>query len=84
MDGAAGDMGKGRINIREKERGFSFLYLHSSGQTMGAEQKSRRREDFSSLLQLRWLYSFFLFFFTMFPVRTKDFLPVRRSAGDRT
>lgn len=31
MDGAAGDMGKGRINIREKERGFSFLYLHSSG-----------------------------------------------------
>lgn len=53
---------------------------------MTAEEKWRQRKDFSSPLQLRWLYTFFLSKKKNekknFPVCTSECLPARRSAGD--
>lgn len=54
MDGAAGDMGKGRINTRDKEKGIFISVFELLRQWQWS-----KRKDFSSPLQLRWLYTFF-------------------------
>lgn len=64
MDGAAGDVGKGRINIREKEKGgFSFLHSSRLDNSRGAKVETDERFFFLPLLSpplpLRWLCTFF-------------------------
>lgn len=84
MDGAAGDMGKCRINIRDKEKGI-FISVFEP-----VRQWQRRKSGGRGKIFLLCYSSggFILSFFQKkkkkknFPVCTSECLPAKRSAGD--